>query len=89
MRASWWCRAAAPAALLAAACGQPSPDLFDVRRSGGGADLRLVVSDGGNPPAVWPTDTVKGDQYAPSFDVTARNVRHRITKSCIIDQFST
>lgn len=30
-----------------------------------------------------------GDQYAPSFDTTARNVRHKITRSCMIDQFST
>ncbi len=36
-------------ALLLAGCGQPSPDLFEIRRSGAdpGANLTLVVSDGG------------------------------------------
>jgi hypothetical protein len=34
---------------IAAGCGQPSPDLFEIRRSGAdpNANLRLVVSDGG------------------------------------------
>ena len=45
MRSWWWCSAA----MLAAGCGQPAPDLFEVRRSGedAAANLRLVVSDGG------------------------------------------
>ena len=42
-------RLAAIAAVLAAGCGSPSPDLFEVTRSGSdpNADVRLVVSDGG------------------------------------------
>jgi len=45
MRGWWWCSAA----LLLAGCGQPAPDLFEVRRSGddAAAKLTLVVSDGG------------------------------------------
>jgi hypothetical protein len=41
--------AVAVAALLAAGCGAPSPDLFAVDRAGGipGARLRLVVNDAG------------------------------------------
>ena len=37
------------AALLAAGCGTPSPDLFEVTRSGPdrNANVRLLVSDGG------------------------------------------
>jgi hypothetical protein len=40
---------AAAAAFVVAACGQASPDLFVVQRSGQdpGANLHLVVSDGG------------------------------------------
>lgn len=47
MRRSWWCSAAVSLAL--AGCGAPSPDLFEVDRSGAdpNANLRLVVSDGG------------------------------------------
>lgn len=39
----------AAAALLAAGCGTPSPDLFEVRRTGedANADVTLLVSDGG------------------------------------------
>jgi hypothetical protein len=41
--------ATAAAALLAAGCGTPSPDLFEVTRSGAdrNANVRLLVSDGG------------------------------------------
>ena len=41
--------AAACAGLALAGCGTPSPDLFEVRRSGAGrnAELTLVVNDGG------------------------------------------
>jgi hypothetical protein len=48
VRAWSWCSAAAVVVALAG-CGQPAPDLFVVERSGAdpGADLRLVVSDGG------------------------------------------
>ncbi len=48
MRAWWWCSGLAAMA-IAAGCGQPSPDLFEIRRSGAdpNANLRLVVSDGG------------------------------------------
>ncbi len=48
MRASWWCSAVVLVA-LAAGCGQPAPDLFEVRRTGAdrAANLTLVVSDGG------------------------------------------
>lgn len=37
------------AALVATACGSPSPDLFDVNRTGRdkNANVRLIVSDGG------------------------------------------
>jgi hypothetical protein len=51
MRAWSWSRpgGAALAALVLAACGQPAPDLFEVRRTGAdrAANLTLVVSDGG------------------------------------------
>ena len=42
--------AGAVAALAATGCGTPSPDLFEVRRSGAdpNADLTLVVNDGGS-----------------------------------------
>ncbi len=48
MRSSWWSSVAVLAIALAG-CGQPSPDLFEIRRSGQdqAANLRLVVSDGG------------------------------------------
>ena len=35
------------------------------------------------------TAGVRRIQYAPSFEMTARTVRHRITASPMIDQFST
>jgi hypothetical protein len=40
---------AVAAALALAGCGTPSPDLFEVTRSGRGqgADVRMLVSDGG------------------------------------------
>ena len=43
-------RIAAAAVVLLAGCGTPSPDLFEVRRSGDdrAANVTMVVNDGGN-----------------------------------------
>lgn len=59
-------RRTAVAGILAAtvaACGTPSPDLFEVTRSGrdANADVRLVVSDGG-------TVTCNGEEHALDGD---------------------
>jgi hypothetical protein len=62
---------AAAAALVATGCGTPSPDLFEVTRTGGdrNANVRLLVSDGG-------TVTCNGKDHALDADrlLTARGL---------------
>ena len=45
-----WPAAAIAAAVLVAACGTPSPDLFEVKRTGAdrNANVTMVVNDGGS-----------------------------------------
>jgi hypothetical protein len=45
-----WAALAVAAAAVLSGCGSPSPDLFEVRRSGAdrNANLTMVVSDGGS-----------------------------------------
>jgi len=67
--------AGAAAALALTSCGTPSPDLFEVRRSGAdrNANLTLVVNDGGSV-------TCDGNSHALDADrlLRAREIARRL-----------
>lgn len=69
-------------ALVLAGCGQPAPDLFEVRRSGDdpGANVTLVVSDGGSVTCNGGSPrTLGGDRL-----LTARELTRELTEAATL-----